>query len=155
RGEVEKVSASDPYATRDPFTVEYEISQHKFVDWTEKPVRIPAVLPLVGLPDPPADAKSPIELGTPLDVQTTVTLHLPPGTTANRAYATFSSTYAATANPTPASRPIPFISRELPANRAPDYNAFVRAIQNDQAQRFRLTRPEDTSPPKPTSTSRP
>src|SRR5262249_38321828 len=80
RGKVTNVSASDPYATKDPFTVEYEISQPRFVDWSKKPVRIPAVLPLVGLPDPPTDAKSPIELGTPLDVQTSVTLHLPPGT---------------------------------------------------------------------------
>src|SRR5262249_971429 len=82
RGKVEKVSASDPYATKDPFSVEYEISQANFVDWSKKPVRIPAVLPLVGLPDPPTDPKSPIELGTPLAVQTTVTLHLPPATTA-------------------------------------------------------------------------
>src|SRR5262249_26520686 len=99
RGKVEKVSASDPYATKDPFTVEYEITQPKFFDWPKNPARVPAVLPLVGLPDPPADAKSPIELGTPLDVQTSVTLHLPPGTTVespagtnvDRDYATFSS----------------------------------------------------------------
>lgn len=150
RGKVEKVSASDPYATKDPFTVEYEITQPKFVDWSKKPVRIPAVLPLVGLPDPPADTKSPIELGTPLDVQTTVTLHLPPGTTVespagttvDRDYATFSSEYFATANTITASRHIHFISRELPATRAADYNAFVRAVQNDQSQLFRLARPD-------------
>jgi uncharacterized protein DUF3857 len=149
RGKVDKVSASDPYATKEPITVEYEISQPKFVDWSKKPVRIPAVLPLVGLPDPPADAKSPIELGTPLDVQTTVTLHLPPdttvespaGTTVDRDYATFSSQYAATGNTITASRHVHFIAREIPAGRAADYGAFVRAIQSDQAQLFRLTRP--------------
>ena len=153
RGEVEKVSASDPYATKDPFTVEYEITQPKFVDWSKKPVRIPAVLPLVGLPDPPADSKSPIELGTPLDVQTTVTLHLPPGTTVespagttvDRDYATFSSQYSASANTITATRHIHFISRELPPARAADYNTFLRAIQNDQAQLFRLTRPDETT----------
>jgi len=30
-----------PYATRAPFTVEYEITQPKFIDWSKKPVRIP------------------------------------------------------------------------------------------------------------------
>lgn len=148
RGKVGNVSASDPYATKDPFTVEYEISQPKFVDWSKKPVRIPAILPLVGLPDPPADAKSPIELGTPLEVQTSVTLHLPPGTvvespagtTVDRNYATFSSQYSATGNTITASRRIHFIARQVSASRNADYNAFLRAIQNDQSQLFRLTR---------------
>jgi hypothetical protein len=40
RGQVTSVNASDPYATREPFTVDYEITQPKFVDWTKKPVRI-------------------------------------------------------------------------------------------------------------------
>src|SRR5208283_3073233 len=72
RGKIISVEASDPFATKEPFTVQYEIEQPKFVDWSKKPVRIPAILPLVGLPDPPAKptpgaSSSPIELGTPLD----------------------------------------------------------------------------------------
>jgi hypothetical protein len=157
RGKVENVSASDPYATKDPFTVEYEISQPKFVDWSKKPVRIPAILPLVGLPDPPAKSTAPIELGTPLDVTTTVTLHLPPGTTVespagtavDRDYAKFSSTYAATGNTLTAARHIQFLLRQLPANRALDYNTFVRAVQNDQSQRFTLFRPDSANPATP------
>src|SRR5260370_2337560 len=39
------------YATREPFTVDYEITQPKFVDWSKKPVRIPAMLPQIGLPE--------------------------------------------------------------------------------------------------------
>lgn len=158
RGRVTSVSASDPYATRDPFKVEYEIRQPKFVDWTKSPVRIPAILPLVGLPDAPAfksasgsqtTAEGPIELGTPLDVNTSVTLHLPSGTTiespagttVERDYATFSSTYAATGGTIAASRHLRFIARELPADRSSDYNALVHAVQNDQAQRFTLFAP--------------
>jgi hypothetical protein len=155
RGKVENVSASDPYATKDPFTVEYEISQPKFVDWSKKPVRIPAILPLVGLPDPPAKATAPIELGTPLDVTTTVTLHLPPdttvespaGTAVDRDYAKFSSTYAATGNTLTAARRIQFLLRQLPANRALEYNTFLRAVQNDQSQRFTLFRPDPAPAP--------
>ncbi|HXL21420.1 MAG TPA: hypothetical protein VOA78_03055, partial [Candidatus Dormibacteraeota bacterium] len=56
-------------------------------------------------------------------------------------YARFSSSYAATANTLTASRHIQFLLRELPADRASDYNAFLHAVQNDQSQLFTLTRP--------------
>src|SRR2546429_5830534 len=39
RGQVVSVNASDPYATKEPFTVEYELNQTKFVDWSKKMVR--------------------------------------------------------------------------------------------------------------------
>ena len=155
RGEVRSVSASDPSRTREPFTLDYEIAQLKFVDWSKKPVRIPALLPQLGLPDPPAKpaagaATAPIELGTPLEVETRMTLHLPPGTTARtptgtsvvRDYATFASQYAGKELTVTASRHIHFLSRELPAERAADYNAFLRAVQSDEAQDFTMERPE-------------
>src|SRR6266436_414762 len=152
RGKVTNVDASDPYATKTPFTVEYEITQPKFVDWSKKPVRIPALLPQPGLPDPPAKpasgAASAIDLGTPLDVETHLTLHLPagtvvrapPGTSVVRDYATFASKYQASASSVTASRHLNFLSREISADRAADYNAFVRAVQNDEAQEFTLER---------------
>jgi hypothetical protein len=151
RGKVTSVTASDPSATRDPFTLDYEITVPKFVDWSRKPVRIPALLPQIGLPDPPAKpspgaATSPIELGTPLEVETRMTLHLPPGTTTQtptgtsvqRDYATFASRYSAKGTTITASRHINFLLRQLPAERAMDYNAFLRAVQNDEAQDFTL-----------------
>jgi hypothetical protein len=163
RGQVTSVTASDPVATKDPFTVEYEIIQPKFVDWTKNPVRIPALLPQIGVPDPPSrNATGPnapkIELGTPLDVDTHGTLHLPVGTTVEapagtsvkRDYATFSSTYSAKLNTLTATRHVDFLARELPADRAADYNAFFRTIQNDQTQRFTLFAPTTPAgePPK-------
>ena len=51
RGVITSATASDPKATKDPFTVEYELAQEKFVDWSKKPVRIPALLPQIGLPE--------------------------------------------------------------------------------------------------------
>ena len=151
RGQILSVNASDPMETKDPFMVEYELTQAKFVDWSKKPVRIPALLPQIGLPDtsPTAVAGLPgaqIELGTPLEVQTTMTLKLPtgttvetpPGTSVSRDYATFASKYSSTGNTATASRHIDFLKRELPTDRAMDYNAFVRAVQSDQAQRFTL-----------------
>jgi hypothetical protein len=159
RGQVTNVTASDPYATKEPFTVDYEITQPKFVDWSKKPVRIPALLPQLGLPDPPAKpapgaAVSPIELGTPLEVDTRMTLHLPSGTaivpptgtSIVRDYATFASQYSAKGQTVTASRHINFLQRQVPADRAADYNAFLRAVQNDQAQGFTLDRASLSAP---------
>ena len=166
RGQVTSVNASDPYATKEPFTVEYELEQPKFVDWAKKPVRIPALLPELGLPDPPAkpasgSATAPVELGTPLEVDTRMTLHLPPGSTASapvgtsvqRDYATYASQYSTNGSTITASRHIQFILRQVPADRAADYNAFLHVVQSDEAQDFtleRLERPE-TRPSKTNS----
>jgi Domain of Unknown Function with PDB structure (DUF3857)/Transglutaminase-like superfamily len=151
RGKIVSASASDPSDTRHAFSVDYEITQPKFVDWSKQPIRIPAILPLLGLPDPPgktADgtASGPIDLGTPLNVDTKLTLHLPPnvsiegptGTSVERDYATFASHYAAEGSVIFASRHINFILREVPAARAADYSAFLHAVQTDQAQVFTL-----------------
>jgi hypothetical protein len=153
RGTVTSVTASDPYATKEPFTIEYDITQPKFVDWARNPVRIPALLPLVALPDPPVRAtdgagSSAIELGTPLDVQTRVTLHVPPdtgvsapvGTSVTRDYATFSSEYSARDLTLTAERHIKFLRRQVPGEHGADYAAFVRTVQSDQAQEFTLER---------------
>lgn len=158
RGQVTSVNASDPYATKEPFSVEYELDQPKFVDWSKKPVRIPALLPQLGLPDPPAkpasgSATAPIELGTPLEVETKMTLHLPPGTSASapagtsveRDYATYSSQYAVNGSTLTATRHIKFVLREVPAARAADYNALLRAVQSDEAQDFALEPPSNAA----------
>ena len=151
RGQVTTAEASDPAETADPFTVEYELTQLKFVDWSKKPARIPALLPQISLPDPPlvsaaGQSASAIELGTPLEVQTSMTLHLPtgttvetpPGTSVARDYATFTSKYSSAQNTVVASRRIAFLHRALPADRAADYAAFLHAVQNDQSQKFTL-----------------
>lgn len=153
RGQVTSVNVSDPMETKDPFTVEYEITQAKFVDWSKKTVRIPALLPQIGLPDLPTktdagESAHAIELGTPLDVDTRMTLKLPTGVTVQapagssvaRDYATFSSKYSTAANLVTASRRVNFLLREIPGDRAMDYNAFVRAVQSDQAQMITLVR---------------
>jgi Domain of Unknown Function with PDB structure (DUF3857) len=151
RGQVTDVQVSDPLATDDPFTIEYELTQPKFVDWSKRPVLIPALLPQIGLPDlpsPRAQGKtlSRIELGTPLDVQTAMTLKVPEGTTVQtpagtslaRDYATYTSKYSSNGNNIVASRRVDFLKRQLLPDRAVDYSAFLRAVQNDQSQRLIL-----------------
>jgi hypothetical protein len=166
RGKITNVSASDPYATQEPFTVEYEITQPKFVDWSKKPVRIPALLPQLGLPDPPGKlisgaTASAIDLGTPLDVETHLTLHLPDatvvraptGTSVERDYASFASKYEVSGGAVTASRHLNFLLREISGDRAADYNTFVHAVQGDEAQKFTLERTESDVAPKPASAS--
>ena len=174
RGQVANANASDPSNTRQSFSVEYEIVTPKFVDWSKKPVRIPALLPQLGLPDASTTvvtgaAASPIDLGTPLDVDTRATLQLPPGTTAHvptgtsveRDYATFASKYSIEGLDSgnvklSASRRVRFLLREVPAARVTDYKAFVHAVQNDEAQDFTLERPasaEDHAKPAAKKTS--
>jgi hypothetical protein len=92
-----------------------------------------------------------------------MTLHLPPGTTAQtptgtsvqRDYATYASQYSAKGAAITASRHINFLLREVPAERAADYNAFLRAVQSDEAQDFTLDRAgtptSDTKPAAPKS----
>jgi hypothetical protein len=157
RGKVTSVTASDPYATKGPFTVEYEITQPKFVDWSKKSVRIPALLPQLGLPiPPPGTTASGIDLGTPLEVETRLALHLPAGTavrtptgtSVERDYATFASKYGVSGSSlVTASRHLNFLQREVSAERAVDYHAFVRAVQSDEAQEFTLERGSAASEP--------
>ena len=155
RGKVSNVTASDPYETQDPFTVEFEIAEPKFVNWAKKPLRIPALLPLLGLPDPapkPALGKvaKPIELGTPLDVEVSAAVHVPEGTgvgvpagtSVARDFATYTSQYSLKDGTITASRHLNFILKEIPGDRAAEYNAFLQAVQNDEAQFFTLERTE-------------
>jgi len=167
RGKIISASASDPSSTKLPFTVEYEITQPKFVDWSKKPIRIPALLPQLGAPEPPSKAESgavstPIDLGTPLDVDTRVTLRLPPGTSVelpagtvvDRDYATFASRYNTQNAVITASRHINFLHRQVPADRSADYAAFFHAVQTDQAQHFTLSRSRSSTSTQP-ATSKP
>ncbi|HVS75092.1 MAG TPA: DUF3857 domain-containing protein [Candidatus Acidoferrales bacterium] len=160
RGQITSVNASDPSSTREPFRLEYEISQPKFVDWSKPPVRIPALLPLLGLPEisakpaAPGEAR-PIDLGTPLEIEAESTVQLPPGTEARtpagtsvrRDYAAYASSYTVQDAAVRASRHLKFILREVPGDRFADYAGFVRAVENDEAQEFTLVRSAPTAAP--------
>ena len=65
-------------------------------------------------------------------------MQAPAGSSVARDYATFSSKYNTAANMVTASRRVNFLLREIPSDRAMDYNAFVRAVQSDQAQMITL-----------------
>ncbi|HEY2459609.1 MAG TPA: DUF3857 domain-containing protein [Candidatus Acidoferrum sp.] len=165
RGQIGAVTASDPFATNEPFSVEYEITQPKFVDWSKKSIHIPVLLPLLGLPDAadPSAARTgdgkpaTIDLGTPLEVTAQAILHLPAntsaqiptGTSVEREYAVFSSQYSSQGSTVTATRHINFLQRQVPVTHATDYNAFLHVVQTDQSQVFTLQRSGASPPPSP------
>jgi tetratricopeptide (TPR) repeat protein len=147
RGQVVDVNPSDPTATRDPFVLEFALEDPQFLDWSRSQVALGLPLPTFGLPDAPADSTKPIELGSPLDVITKLTLTLPVtdsaqvpvGAGVSRDYAEYQSHYATNDRVITAQRKLRFTAHEVTAARASDYAAFVRAVQADESQAVSVT----------------
>jgi tetratricopeptide (TPR) repeat protein len=141
-GTVVDTTASDPTATREPFTLDFVLVQPDFLDWSQKRVLLPIPLPNFGLPNAPANPSAPVQLGSPLDVSATLTLnlpvndrvHAPVGAGVTRDYADYHSTYNATEHSVTVKRTLRFIMRELPPAKRNDYQSFSGAVQADQSQ---------------------
>ncbi len=141
-GEVTKVDAGDPAATEKPFEMTLGYTQKNFLDWSSKNTKLALPLPTLGMPDAPADSKSPIDIGAALDVSLHLQLTLPANESArapvsvsvSRDYADYSATYEVHSSELTVTRSIRFKMRELPAARAGDYLAFNRAVEADENQ---------------------
>ncbi len=141
-GEVTAVKPGDPTATANPFQFDIDFEMPNYLDWSSKKAK--AALPLlsIGLPNPPDDDTAPVKLGSPLKVDVSLKLELPPADTAQapisvsvaRDYADFSSSYHFADHTLTAERILNFKIRELPASRATDYLAFARAVNADETQ---------------------
>ena len=159
QGEVSGVKPSDPLDTQDPFALDIAFSQSNFVDWSAK--RAKAELPLlaIGLPNAPAGASKPIDLGSPLNVNVSLKLGLPAdfaaqppvGTSLTRDYAEYRSSYRYAEHTITAQRSLDFKMRELPAARAGDYDAFTRAVTKDETQPLALQNTSAGAPLVPAS----
>jgi tetratricopeptide (TPR) repeat protein len=148
-GEVASVSPSDPTATKDPFLLDFDLVNPEFLDWSRKQVALALPLPTFGLPDAPADSTKPIELGSPLNVTTHLTLTLPVtdsaqapvGSGVSRDFAEYQSHYQASDRVITAERKLRFVAHQVPPARAGDYADFVRAVQADESQTVSVTNP--------------
>ncbi|HEX9760876.1 MAG TPA: DUF3857 domain-containing protein, partial [Candidatus Acidoferrales bacterium] len=161
RGEVTDITISDLGATGEPFRVEYAVGMANFLDWSSKRTQLGLPMPAIGMPGADADAgegeehPEPIELGTPLEVHIALRLTLPSRYTVRapvpvgvpRDYAEYRSRYTVEGNVVVAERRLNFVKHELPAARARDYLAFVRAVRADEAQALALqtTAPADAA----------
>src|SRR5579863_7997648 len=77
-GDVTNIKISDPAATREPFTMSYDVSKVNFLDWSRKKTEI--VLPLVqfNLPDVGDDDNNePLKLGPKAEYAYQIKLQLP------------------------------------------------------------------------------
>jgi tetratricopeptide (TPR) repeat protein len=147
-GDITHLKVSDPAATREPFTLSYDVSKVNFLDWSKKKTEI--ILPLVqfNLPDvsgndSDADAE-PLKLGpkaeysyqVKLELPAKYTAHLPLAFSLKRDYAEYEATYKVDGGVFAAGRKLILHQDELPVARAADYESFRRAVSADLAQQL-------------------
>ena len=148
-GDITNLKVSDPAATREPFTLTYDVSKVNFLDWSKKKTEL--ILPLVqfSLPDAgnddedDADAE-PLKLGPKAEYAYTIKLELPAKYIAHaplafslkRDYAEYEATYKIDGHLFTAGRKLTMRQAEIPAARGPDYEAFRRAVGADLAQQL-------------------
>ena len=155
-GDITNLKVSDPAATREPFTLSYDVAKVNFLDWSKKKTDI--VLPLVqfSLPDVgddddgDADAE-PLKLGPKAEYSYHIKLQLPEKYVVHaplpiamkRDYAEYEATYKVDGGVFSGGRKLTLRQDELPASRASDYESFRRAVGADLAQQLSV---ENTAP---------
>ena len=147
-GDISHLIVSDPAATREPFSISYDVARPNFLDWSKKKTQI--VLPLVqfSLPevdgsDTDADAE-PLKLGPKgeysykikLELPSKYTAHAPLAFAMKRDYAEYDATYTLQGNVFTAGRKLMLRQDDLPVARAEDYESFRRAVGADLAQQL-------------------
>ncbi len=148
-GDITNLKVSDPAATREPFTLSYDVSKVNFLDWSKKKTDI--VLPLVQFSLPEVDADDdgdadaePLKLGPKGDYAYKIKLELPAKYTAHaplafslkRDYAEYAATYKLENGVFTAGRKLTLRQDEIPAARGADYESFRRAVGSDLAQQL-------------------
>jgi tetratricopeptide (TPR) repeat protein len=149
-GDITNLKVSDPAATREAFTMSYDVSKVNFLDWSKKKTEI--VLPLVqfSLPDVNSNADDtdadaePLKLGPKAEYSYNIKLELPAKYTAHaplaislkRDYAEYLATYKIEGGVFTAGRKLTLREDELPVARASDYESFRRAVGSDLAQQL-------------------
>ncbi len=151
-GEITHLKISDPAATREPFTMSYDVAKPNFLDWSKKKSDLTLPLCQFNLPDTgigdsnddsDSDADSdPVKLGPKAEYVYKIKLELPANYTARaplpfslkRDYADYQATYKLEGTTFTAARTLIMRQDELPAQRASDYQAFRHAVGSDLGQ---------------------
>jgi tetratricopeptide (TPR) repeat protein/transglutaminase-like putative cysteine protease len=148
-GDVTNLKVSDPAATREPFTMSYDVAKPNFLDWSKKKSDLTLPLCQFNLPDlgngddddNDPDAES-LKLGPKaeyiykikLELPAKYTAHAPLAFSVRRDYAEYQATYHLEGTTFTAARTLTMRQAELPAPRATDYQAFRRAVSSDLGQ---------------------
>ena len=144
-GDVANLKVSDPAATRESFTMSYDVSKVNFLDWSKKKSDI--VLPLVQFSLPEVDEDDtddtePLKLGPKaeysyhikLDLPAKYVAHPPIAISLKRDYAEYEASYKVDGGVFTAARTLTLRQGELPPARARDYESFRRAVGSDLEQ---------------------
>jgi tetratricopeptide (TPR) repeat protein len=148
-GDITNLKVSDPAATREPFTMSYDVAKPNFLDWSKKKADLTLPLCQFNLPelaaadddDSAPDAES-LKLGPKAEYVYKIKLELPAKYTAHaplplsvrRDYAEYDATYKLDGTTFTAARTLTMRQDELPATRSTDYQAFRRAVGSDLGQ---------------------
>jgi Flp pilus assembly protein TadD len=148
-GDVTNLKISDPAATREPFTMSYDVSRVNFLDWSKKKTEIGLPLSSFSLPDindddDDSDDSEPLKLGPKAEYTYKIKLELPAKYTGHaplpfslkRDYAEYEATYQLQGNTFTASRTLNLRQGEIPQARTSDYQAFRRAVTADLGQQL-------------------
>jgi tetratricopeptide (TPR) repeat protein len=155
-GEVSNLKVSDPAATREPFTISYDVSKANFVDWSKKQSQLKLPLAHLNIASVSADIEGESEsdedaevsnsdtfkLGPPneqtyrlkLELAARYTADVPVPTVLDRDYGAYHSSYGFEGKVFTAERKLTVRLAELPPARADDYRAFRQAALADSAQ---------------------
>jgi tetratricopeptide (TPR) repeat protein/transglutaminase-like putative cysteine protease len=147
-GDITNLRVSDPAATREPFTMSYDVSRPNFLDWSKKKsdLTLPLCqfnLPDIGNDDDDGDADAEVlKLGPKaeyvykikLELPAKYTAHAPLAFSVKRDYGDYQATYKLEGTTFTATRTLTMRQDELPAPRATDYQAFRRAVSSDLGQ---------------------
>jgi tetratricopeptide (TPR) repeat protein/transglutaminase-like putative cysteine protease len=147
-GDITNLKISDPAATRESFTMSYDVAKPNFLDWSKR--KSDLILPLCqfnlpdignGDDDDSADAET-LKLGPKaeyvykikLELPAKYTGHAPLAFSVRRDYGEYQATYKLEGSTFTAARTLTMRQQELPAPRATDYQAFRRAVSSDLGQ---------------------
>jgi tetratricopeptide (TPR) repeat protein/transglutaminase-like putative cysteine protease len=157
QGDITNLKASDPSATDDPLTVDFDVTVNNYFDWSAPESKIALPLGSIHLPnaeddeDEASTSTEPIKLGAIRDDQADVKLsfpakysvHPPLDVDLKRDYAEYHSVYKFDAGQLTSHRTLKIAMPEIPASRSEDFAAFRRVVNADEAQQIRL---ENQSP---------
>src|ERR1700722_2816304 len=144
-GDVTNLKIGDPAATREAFTMSYEVVRPNFLDWSKKKSDFALPLCQFNLPDldnADSDDAEPLKLGPKAEYVYKIQLELPAKYSARiplpfalkRDYAEYHATYKLEGTTFTASRALTLHQDEIPAARASDYAAFRHAVNSDLGQ---------------------
>jgi tetratricopeptide (TPR) repeat protein len=145
-GDITNVKISDPAATREPFTMSYDVAKPSFLDWSKKKIELTLPLCQFNLPefgnDDDETDTDPRKLGPKaeyvykikLELPAKYSAHSPLPLTVKRDYAEYQATYKLDGTTFVAARTLDMHQDELPPARVSDYEAFRRAVSSDLGQ---------------------